>query len=236
MAIRLAPPGYDVDTHFNPPYDPWDQRVCLVPDADLFEALKRGRAEIVTDRIRMVTNDGVELESGGKIEADVIVTATGLNLLAVGGIEIEVDGEEIELSETVGYKGMMLSGVPNLVMTLGYTNASWTLKADLVSEYVCRLLGHMDRGGYDFACPQPPPPGVSIEPFLDLKAGYVQRSIDQLPKQGSRWPWKLHQNYLRDVIVIRHGSVTDEAMEFGRSGRQGGESRPSGRARIAPRS
>ena len=218
LAIRWAPPGYDVDTHFNPAYDPWDQRVCLVPDGDLFEALKGGGARIVTDRIRGVTKDGIELESGVKLDADVIITATGLNLLALGGMELEVDGQEIELANSVGYRGMMLSGVPNLVMTLGYTNASWTLKADLVSEYVCRLLDHMDKTGAQIASPKPPPPDVEILPFLDLKAGYVMRSIDELPKQGSRWPWKLHQNYIRDVFLIRRGPVEDEAMEFRRAG------------------
>jgi monooxygenase len=216
-ATKLSPPGYEVDTHFNPSYDPWDQRVCLVPDGDLFRALHSGKAEIATDTIDHFDATGIELGSGKHLDADIVITATGLNLLAAGGIEFAVDGEEIELSKTVGYKGMMLSGVPNMVMTLGYTNASWTLKADLVSEYACRLLAHMDQEGFDSATPQPPPPGEPTDPFIDLKSGYVTRAIDQLPKQGRRWPWRLHQNYLRDVFLIRRGPVTDEAIEFARS-------------------
>lgn len=233
-AIRLAPPGYDVDTHFNPRYDPWDQRVCLVPDSDLFEALGKGGAEIVTGRIGTVTATGIELESGELLEADTIVTATGLNLLAFGGVELVVDGEPVELPQAVGYKGMMLCGVPNLAMTLGYANASWTLKADLVCEYVCRLLERLDEGGFDFCVPSPPDPSEPLEPFIDLQAGYVLRSIDQLPKQGIRWPWRLHQNYVRDVLRIRHGSIDDEAMEWRKAPETGVRDRPAATA-SAPR-
>ena len=151
---RALPPGYDVDTHFNPSYDPWDQRLCLVPDADLFKAISSGRAEIVTDRIETFTEAGIELESGAELDADVIVTATGLNLLFLGGMSVSVDGEEVDPSSAMTYKGMMLSDVPNFAFTLGYTNASWTLKADLTSEYVCRLLTHMDEHGYTECVPR----------------------------------------------------------------------------------
>jgi cation diffusion facilitator CzcD-associated flavoprotein CzcO len=209
-------PNVDVDTHFNPPYDPWDQRLCLVPDGDLFRALRRGTASIVTGRIATFTEKGVELESGEHLDADVVVTATGLNLLPIGGMELAVDGESVDLSERVSYKGMMLSGVPNLTMVIGYTNASWTLKADLVNRYVCRLLQHLDRHGYVSATPVAPPEGGS-EPFLDLASGYVQRSLARLPKQGSRKPWKLHQNYLRDVALMRRGPLDDEGMTFQRA-------------------
>ena len=210
------PAGYDIDRHFKPSYQPWDQRLCFVPDGDMFEAISDGRASVVTDRIERFTERGVRLESGVELEADVIITATGLNLLALGGIEVTVDGRRIDLGETVGYKGMMLSGVPNLALTLGYTNASWTLKADLVAEYVCRLLGHMSAHGYTQATPRAPEPAMATQPFLDLKSGYVLRSLEALPKQGSRTPWRLHQNYALDIRLLRRGAVEDEGIEFSR--------------------
>jgi monooxygenase len=210
------PEGYDVDTHFNPTYEPWDQRLCLVPDGDLFEAIGAGRATMVTDRIRSFTKRGLALESGTDLEADVIVTATGFNLLILGGMELAVDGEPVDFSKTVAYKGMMLCGVPNLAMTLGYTNASWTLKSDLVAQYVCRLLEHMDRLGYSVCTPQAPDPSLPTEPFLDLKSGYVLRSIDGLPKQGPSPPWRLHQNYIRDIRLLKRGRL-DDAMVFSRN-------------------
>ncbi len=215
---RMAPDDLDVDTHFTPRYDPWDQRVCLVPDEDLFRALRSGEASVVTDDIESFTEAGLKLRSGAELEADVIVTATGLNLLALGGIELVVDGEPVDLPERVGYKGMMLSGVPNAALTLGYTNASWTLKADLVASYICRLLNHMDERGYAICTPVAPAPSEPTEPFIDLKAGYVLRSIDQLPRQGLRSPWRLHQNYARDIVLLRHGSLEDEGIEFARAG------------------
>ncbi|MGO9487923.1 MAG: flavin-containing monooxygenase [Solirubrobacteraceae bacterium] len=211
---RRLPPGYDLDKHFKPRYQPWDQRMCFVPDGDMFAAISSGRASIVTDRIRTFTEQGVLLESGTELQADVIVTATGLNLQALGGISIAVDGETVDLAETVGYKGMMLSGIPNMALALGYTNSSWTLKADLVSEYVCRLLNHMRDRGYRQFTPLAPHPSLPTEPFLDLKPGYVQRSIDQLPKQGARAPWRLRQNYPLDVRALRHGPLEDEGIEF----------------------
>ena len=213
---RLLPEGYDL-RHFKPTYDPWDQRVCLVPDGDLFRAISSGRAEMVTDLIETFTETGIRLTSGRELEADVVVTATGLNLQAMGGIDFEVDGHTADPSELVAYKGMMLAGVPNLVFTLGYTNASWTLKADLVAEYVCRLLRHMDAHGYDVATPREPGPEVEREPFIDLKSGYVTRALEHLPRQGSVRPWKLHQNYPRDIVLLRRGPVDDE-MAFTRAG------------------
>jgi cation diffusion facilitator CzcD-associated flavoprotein CzcO len=214
---RNLPPGYDVEKHFTPPYDPWDQRVCLSPDGDLFAALREGRASIATDTIRTFTERGVELESGEELQADVVVTATGLNLLALGGTQLVVDGEEIEIAKTVGYKGMMLSGVPNMALTVGYTNASWTLKGDLVAEYVCRLLKEMDERGYAFCTPRPPDDSVPLEPFIDLKAGYVLRSMDQFPRQGTVAPWRLNQNYARDVLLLRRGPLEDEGIAFSRA-------------------
>ena len=213
---RRLPEGYDVDTHFNPRYNPWQQRMCLVPDSDLFEALGRGDASIVTDDIETFTETGLKLTSGAELEADVIVTATGLNLLLLGGIELAVDGEDVDFAAKVAYKGMMLSGVPNLAIALGYTNASWTLKCDLVAEYVCRLLNHMDAHGYAIATPQAPDPSLPVEPFIDFNSGYVLRSIADLPKQGATPPWRLHQNYFRDIRMLRRGPV-DDAMEFARA-------------------
>jgi cation diffusion facilitator CzcD-associated flavoprotein CzcO len=215
MVTKQLPDGYDVDTHFNPIYDPWDQRLCLVPDGDLFAAIGSGRASIVTDRIRTFTERGIALESGEELEADVVVTATGFNLLVLGGLELTVDGAEVDLSQKVAYKGMMLCGVPNMAMALGYTNASWTLKVDLVAQHVCRLLAHMDRQGYAVCTPEPPDPSLPTEPFLDLKSGYVLRSIERLPKQGPSPPWRLYQSYFRDVRLLKRGPV-DDSMKFSR--------------------
>jgi monooxygenase len=215
LTEKQLPAGFDVDTHFNPPYDPWDQRLCLVPDGDLFRTLRRGEASIATGRIARFTEKGVALESGEHLDADVIVTATGLNLLPMGGMSLTVDGVPVDVPERVSYKGMMLSGVPNFAMVIGYTNASWTLKADLVSQYVCRLINHLDAEGYASATPVAPPEGAD-QPFLDLASGYVQRSLDHLPKQGRRKPWRLNQNYIRDVQLMRRGSLDDEGMTFQR--------------------
>jgi monooxygenase len=215
LTEKQLPAGFDVDTHFNPPYDPWDQRLCLVPDGDLFRTLRRGDASIATGRIARFTGKGIALESGKHLDADVIVTATGLNLLTMGGMALSIDGAPVDVSETVSYKGMMLSGVPNFTMTIGYTNASWTLKADLVSRYVCRLINHLDAEGYASATPVAPPEGADL-PFLDLASGYVQRSLANLPKQGRRTPWRLHQNYIRDVQLMRRGPLADEGMTFQR--------------------
>ena len=208
--LRHAPVGYDVDTHFAPTYEPWDQRMCFVPDGDLFAALRSGRASVVTGTIERFTTQGLRMTTGEELEADLIVTATGLNLLPVGGMALTVDGRGVKLGDTVAYKGMMLSGVPNFVMTVGYTNASWTLKADLVAGYVCRLLNHMAAHGYQVVTPVLTDLEVDTVPLIDLTSGYVLRSIDALPKQGPAAPWRLHQNYPKDVLMLRHGPVDDD--------------------------
>jgi monooxygenase len=211
---RRLPPDFDVDTHFSPSYSPWDQRMCLVPDSDLFEALSAGRASIVTDHIDTFTPSGLRLRSGEELQADLVVTATGLNLLALGGMQIAVDGRDIEICETMSYKGMMLSGVPNLALSFGYTNASWTLKCDLTCGYVCRLLNYMDARGYSHCTPVNDDPSLVEEPFIDFSSGYVQRSIHLFPKQGSRVPWRVHQNYALDMLSLRRGELDDGELRF----------------------
>jgi len=224
LTQKQLPEGFDVDTHFNPPYNPWDQRLCLVPDGDLFRVLRHGKASIVTDTVARFTERGIELASGKSLDADIIITATGLNLLPLGGMTLSIDGEPVDVSKTVSYKGMMISGVPNFTMVIGYTNASWTLKADLVNRYVCRLLQHLDANGFVAATPVAPPEGADA-PFLDLASGYVQRSLSQLPKQGGRTPWRLHQNYIRDVRLMRSGPLEDEGMTFQRPAPSAGAER-----------
>ncbi|WP_422756313.1 flavin-containing monooxygenase [Micromonospora sp. WMMD708] len=210
------PAGYDVDRHFSPRYDPWDQRLCVAPDGDLFDALSTGRASVVTDTVAAFTPGGVRLGSGVELPADIVVTATGLQLLALGGMTLTVDGVDVDLGATVAYKGMMLSGVPNFALTIGYTNASWTLKADLVASYVCRLLRHLDATGQQVVTPVAPPDG-DLSPLIDLRSGYVLRSVDTLPRQGARAPWRLYQNYPRDVVLMKHGRLVDEGVRFSRA-------------------
>lgn len=207
-------PDYDVDTHFTPRYNPWDQRLCLVPDNDLFDAIKAGSASVVTDQIETFTPTGLKLKSGATLDADIIVAATGLNLQVLNGVAFTVDGVAVDPSRTLNYKGMMYSDVPNMASSFGYTNASWTLKCDLTCEYVTRLLNHMDRTGTRQCTPRNTDPDIGEEPWLDFSSGYVQRSIDKFPKQGTRTPWKLHQNYARDLMALRYGKVDDGVMEF----------------------
>ena len=211
--VSWLPEGFEVDTHFKPRYDPWDQRLCLVPDGDLFRVIRKGTASVVTDRIRTFTETGVELESGEVLEADVVVTATGLNVRVFGGATLHVDGRAVEPSETVAYRAMMLSDVPNFAFTIGYTNASWTLKADLVSEFVVRLLTHMRETGATTVVPVPDD-SVEKVPLLDFQAGYVQRVVDTLPRQGTVEPWALRQNYLYDVRTIRRAPIDDGVLSF----------------------
>jgi cation diffusion facilitator CzcD-associated flavoprotein CzcO len=211
--LALLPEGYDVDTHFTPRYDPWDQRMCFVPDADLFKAVRRGDAEVVTSTIERFDADGVVLTGGRHLRADVIVTATGLTLSPFGGIEIVVDGEKLDLTASMTYRALMLSGVPNFVFTVGYTNASWTLKVDLVAEFTCRLLAHMAARGYRRVVPVRDP-SVGEAPLMDFTSGYVLRALDQLPHQGDREPWRLRQSYLRDRRTLRRGSLEDGVLEF----------------------
>jgi cation diffusion facilitator CzcD-associated flavoprotein CzcO len=210
---KQLPPGIEVDTHFKPVYDPWDQRLCFVPDGDLFKALRSGTASVVTDTIETFTETGIRLTSGEELEADLVVTATGLRLLPFGGITLSVDGEKVDVAQTMAYKALMLSGVPNFAYTIGYTNASWTLKADLVADYVCRLLAHLDEHGLRTVVPERDP-AVQERPFMDFSAGYVVRALDVLPKQGDRAPWLLKQNYVTDVRTIRRGEVDDGVLSF----------------------
>jgi len=208
---------YDVERHFSPSYAPWDQRLCLVPNGDLFEAIRAERVSVVTDRIECLTETGIRLHSGAELPADLVVTATGLNLKFLGGLEVSVDGARVELPKTTVYKGMMLSGVPNLALAVGYTNASWTLKCDLTCEYVCRLLNHMQEQGWQQCRPELSDPTVTAEPLLGLRSGYVERARQLFPTQGSKRPWKLHQNYLLDRLALGHGRVDDGAMRFSRA-------------------
>ena len=206
-------PDYDVERHFNPDYDPWDQRVCLVPDSDLFQAMKQGKASVVTARIDRFTEDGIRLESGELLPADIIVTATGLEMRIMHGIKILVDGKPVELGDTLSYKGMMYSGIPNLASAFGYTNASWTLKAELICEYVCRLLQRMERRGARQCMPRLDA-AVETEAYISFTSGYVRRALASLPKQGRRRPWKLYQNYLKDLLVMRFGPLEDGVLEL----------------------
>jgi len=214
LVQKALGPDYDVGTHFTPSYKPWDQRLCLVPDADLFNAIRDGKASVATGHIETFTEAGIRLKSGQEIEADVIVMATGLKLNLLGDVKLDVDGSPVDLSKALAYKGMMFSGVPNLGSVVGYTNASWTLKADITCEYICRLLNHMKRRGYKAATPRRDP-SVEVEPFFNLTSGYVQRGADMLPKQGSKRPWKLHRNYAMDAVALRFGRVAN-GMEFTR--------------------
>ncbi len=210
---------YDVATHFTPAYKPWDQRVCLVPDSDLFGSIKTGKAEMVTDQIASFTESGIALVSGRDLKADIVVSATGLKLKLLGGIALAVDGEPVDLSRSLTYKGMMYSGVPNLATAMGYTNASWTLKCDLTSVYVCRLLNYMIKRDYVSCTPVRRDSAVTEKPLLDFTSSYVRRSIDSFPKQGSKTPWKLYQNYLLDYATLKFGAINDDAMRFERHGR-----------------
>ena len=211
---QMLGPDYDVAKHFTPKYNPWDQRLCLVPDADLFRAIRKNKASVVTDTIETFTENGIKLKSGAELEADVVVTATGLVVQSLGGMKLVVDGKPVKPSDTMIYKGMMYSDVPNLASIFGYTNASWTLKADLVCEYVCRLLNYMDRKGFTKAVPHNSDPTLTEEPWVNFSSGYIQRALPHQPKQGSKRPWKLYQNYVLDLLTLRHGSLRDKAMVF----------------------
>jgi len=211
---RQLPPGYDVATHFTPRYDPWDQRFCAVPNGDLFKSICAGTTSIVTDTIERFTEKGLRLTSGEELEADIIVTATGLELLFLGGIALSVDGEPVDPATRLTYKGMMLEGVPNLAVALGYVNASWTLKCDLTCDYVCRLLNHMHARGQTACVARNQDASVAAGPVLGLTSGYIQRSAHLLPQQGTHHPWKVHQSYLRDYRALKMSGVEDAVMEF----------------------
>jgi monooxygenase len=209
-------PDYDVEQHFTPRYNPWDQRLCLVPDADLFRAIRAKQVSVVTDQIETFTETGIRLKSGSELEADLVVTATGLALQLLGGMTVQVDGKAINPADTLAYKGMMYSDIPNFAVVSGYTNASWTLKADLVCEYVCRLLNHMQKNGLRQCTPRLDDPDMERLPWVDFSSGYIQRAVDKFPKQGARRPWRLHQNYAKDLLSLRYGSLRDKAMVFSR--------------------
>ncbi|MDO5622956.1 MAG: NAD(P)/FAD-dependent oxidoreductase [Paracoccus sp. (in: a-proteobacteria)] len=209
--IRSLPRDYPVDLHFNPPYDPWDQRLCVVPDGDMFKALADGRAGIVTGQIARLTPSGIQMQDGQDIPADIIVTATGLNLKLAGGAAYSIDGQKVDWSERVIFRGMMLDGIPNLALCIGYTNASWTLKVGLICEYFCRLLAEMDAQGATICTAQRPAGGMALRPLLDFGAGYVRRAMDSLPKQGDAFPWEMGQDYHRDARLMRAGpAITPE--------------------------
>jgi monooxygenase len=214
MAERLLPEGFDFDKHFSPSYKPWDQRLCAAPRGDIFKAIRKGTAGVVTDTIDRFTKTGIKLASGEELEADIIVTATGLNMQLFGGADIQRNGESLPLTDMMAFKGMMLTGLPNMAFTVGYTNASWTLKADLVSEFVCRVINYMDANGFQRVEPQHPGDEVEERPIMDFTPGYVLRALDQLPKGGAVAPWRLKQNYFLDIQMIRRGKVDDEALHF----------------------
>jgi len=214
MVRKELGPDYDVKTHFTPRYNPWDQRVCLVPDSDLFQSIKSGKSSVVTDQIETFTPNGLKLKSGQELEADIIVTATGLQLELLGGLQVSIDGVAKNMSKTMSYKGMMYSDVPNLASAFGYTNASWTLKCDLTCEYVCRILNRMDKTGTKQCTPRLNDPEVQEAPWIDFSSGYIQRAANVLPKQGNKKPWKLYQNYFLDLVTLKFGSVDDGTLEF----------------------
>jgi monooxygenase len=208
-------PDYDVEKDFSPPYNPWDQRVCLTPDGELFAAIRGGKVSVATDAIDSFTETGVRLKSGREIAADIVVPATGLVVKMMGGMEVVVDGVRADLAQKMVYKGMMFSDVPNLALAFGYINASWTLKCDLTARAVCRLLKHMDRHGYAFCTPRQGKTAIARHPMLNFTSGYVRRAEGVLPHQGSKAPWRVHQNYLLDMLVMRFGRVEDGVLEFG---------------------
>ncbi|VAV89626.1 Flavin-binding family monooxygenase, partial [hydrothermal vent metagenome] len=233
MTRSKLPGDYDVKTHFTPDYNPWDQRLCLVPDDDLFEAISSGRASVVTDEIETFTETGVKLKSGKELDADIIITATGLILEVLGGAKMSVDGHAVNIGETFSYKGMMYDGVPNMASVFGYTNASWTLRADLISEYVCRVINHMDKNGFAQAVPHNDDPAMEKHPYLDFSSGYVKRAEDTLPKQGSKPPWRHPQNYAADLFGLRYGKLEDGVMEFKQHSAADADSEARERSRIA---
>jgi cation diffusion facilitator CzcD-associated flavoprotein CzcO len=213
-ALKSLPPGFEIDKHFNPRYEPWDQRLCMVPDADLFNAIREGRASVVTDQIETFTEHGIRIQSGQELDADIIVTATGLQMLALGAVRISIDGALLDPGQAFVYKGTMLSNLPNFAFCIGYTNAAWTLRADLASTFVCRVLNHMDRHGYSTCMPVCDPAGMESRPLLNLTSGYVTRAAANLPKQGAGQPWVIRQNYILDMLKMKLGRLDDGTMKF----------------------
>jgi cation diffusion facilitator CzcD-associated flavoprotein CzcO len=213
-AAQNLPPGYEVDKHFNPRYQPWDQRLCLVPDSDLFKVISSGRASVITDQIDSFTERGIRLQSGQELEADIIVTATGLQMLAIGAVQLHVDGTPVVPANTFIYKGTMISNVPNFAFCIGYTNNSWTLRADLASIFVCRVLNHMERHGYRMCRPACDSWSLEPRPLLDLTSGYVMRAAANLPKQAGKKPWLIRQNYILDMMTMKLGRMEDGILKF----------------------
>jgi monooxygenase len=205
---------YDVDTHFNPPYNPWDQRLCMVPDNDLFEVIKSGKVTMVTDHIETFTENGIRLKSGKELVADIIITATGLVMQVDKAGQLTIDGKTLPLNQTMSYRGTMMSDIPNVAFAIGYTNASWTLKCELSSKYVCRLLNHMDAKGYKQAIPRQNDPSVESIPIMDFTSGYVKRALTDLPSQGTKLPWKLYQNFILDKYMMVYNNLDDGVLEF----------------------
>jgi cation diffusion facilitator CzcD-associated flavoprotein CzcO len=235
LAQRQLPPGYDVDTHFSPHYDPWDERMCIAADGDLFKAIAAGRVSVVTDRIDTFTETGIDLASGRELEADLVVTATGLNLEPLGAIQLNVDGHDVALPETFAYRGMMVSGVPNMAFAFGYINQSWTLGSDLTAQQVCRLLNFMDERNYERCTPRDVQPLAGTAPFLELSSGYVRRGVDLFPRQTTSDPWYRTQNYTRDRRMVMRAALDDPALEFARATRAvGGRTQAATEAAIGP--
>jgi cation diffusion facilitator CzcD-associated flavoprotein CzcO len=212
--VKFLPKDFDVATHFNPSYNPWDQRLCAVPDADLFKTIAQGKASVVTDRIVRLTKTGILLESGKELKADLIVTGTGLKLLPFGGIQVSVDGDVKDAHDCLVYKSFMLSGIPNMAFAFGYTNSSWTLKVDLVCEHLCRILDHMDSRGYTTVVPVCDNPDIGRRPMLDFPAGYILRAVERFPQQGTEGPWTIEMDYWADHSRLRKGPVQDAALRF----------------------
>jgi cation diffusion facilitator CzcD-associated flavoprotein CzcO len=213
-ARRELGEDFDVETHFTPRYAPWDQRLCIAPDGDFFEAIRSGRATVATDAIETFTETGLALASARTLEADIVVTATGLELEPFNGVSIRIDGRAFEPSQALGYKGLMYDAVPNLATCLGYANASWTLRADLSAAYVCRLLNHMRRSGLRQCTPRNRDPEMARLPWMTLTSGYVRRALDRLPKQGERAPWRNPQTYLEDLLSLKLSRLDDGVLEF----------------------
>ncbi len=212
--LKQLPAGVDVDIHFKPPYNPWDQRLCAVPNGDLFKTLRSGKASIVTDHVQSFTEDGITLKSGKHLPADIVVTATGLNIHLMGGIQLSMDGAPVQLNDKVAFKGMMVNDVPNFAFAIGYTNSSWTLKIGLICEHLCRLLNHMDKKNLDQCMPVLPTGDFKTRPLLDFGAGYVQRALDSLPRQGLAAPWTMSMSFYADEKILRKGAVTDRCLSF----------------------
>ncbi|BBX47861.1 flavin-containing monooxygenase [Mycobacterium cookii] len=219
LNTRALPKGYDLDTHFNPSYKPWDQRLCAVPDNDLFKAICSGKASVVTDKIVRFTKTGILLESGRELKADIIVTATGLKLLPFGGIQLSVDGDVQDPHQSLVYKSFMVSGIPNFAYAFGYTNSSWTLKVDMICEHLCRLLDYLDEHGYTTVVPVCDDPNIEKRPMLDFSAGYILRAIEQFPQQGTTGPWTVEMNFRADRERLRRGPVADPALRFSTAAR-----------------